>query len=68
MKSEVTVTSDPVIDELHCVRQQIAEKFGNDIDRILEDARQRQQSGGRPTWRGPLSKTALSPAGRKPTS
>jgi hypothetical protein len=68
MKSEATKTFDPVIDELHRVRRQIAEKFGNDIDRILEDARKRQESSGRPTWQRPSSKGALSTARRMPSS
>jgi len=33
---------DPIIEELHEVRREIAKRFDGDIHRIAEDARQRQ--------------------------
>lgn len=41
---------DPIIDELHEVRREIAKRFKGDIHRISEDARQRQAREGRPVW------------------
>jgi hypothetical protein len=38
--------SDPTIDEIHWVRQQIWESFGGDLNAILEDARRRQAESG----------------------
>ncbi len=52
MMSSKTVNRDPILDEIHRTRQQIAEKFGGDITAILEDARKRQAASGHPEWRG----------------
>ena len=41
---------DPIIEELHEVRREIAKRFEGDIHRISEDARQRQIREGRPVW------------------
>jgi hypothetical protein len=49
---------DPVIDEIHQTRERMAEKFGGDIEAILEDARKRQEASGRTIWQGPLSNKA----------
>lgn len=48
-----TTNRDSILDEIHKTRQQIAEKFGFDIEAILEDARKRQEASGRAIWRGP---------------
>ena len=53
--------SDPIIDEIHQIREQMAEKFGYDITAILEDAWKRQEASGRAIWQGP---SAQSPTGR----
>jgi hypothetical protein len=47
--------SDSIIEEIHRTRQQFADKFGNDIGAILDDARKRQAASGRAIWRGRLS-------------
>jgi hypothetical protein len=41
---------DPIIEELHEVRREIAKRFEGDIHRISKDARQRQAQEGRPLW------------------
>jgi len=53
---------DPVIEEIHRTRQQMAEKFGGDIEAMLEDARQRQAASGRPIWQGQTSNHAIHPS------
>jgi hypothetical protein len=53
---------DTIIDEIHRIREQMAEKFGYDITAILEDARKRQAASGRAIWQGPSSNKASNPA------
>ena len=55
--------SDPVIDEIHRVRREIADKFGGDFAAMLEDARRRQESSGRPTWQPKAANKAMHPSG-----
>ena len=43
---------DPIIEELHAIRREIAARFDNDIHRIAEDARRRQAAAGLPIWEG----------------
>ena len=43
---------DPIIEELHAIRREIAARFDNDIHRIAEDARRRQAADGLATWPG----------------
>lgn len=43
---------DPIIEEIHRIRQKIAERFNYDIHAIAEDARKRQVAEGRPMWSG----------------
>ena len=62
-----TKNSDPILDEIHRTRQQMAENFGGDIAAILEDAWKRQEASGRVIWQG-SSKQALNPAGNKSAS
>ena len=45
------LTDDPIIDEIHRIRERLAEKFGGDIKAILDDARRRQEASGRPIWK-----------------
>lgn len=40
--------TDPIIEELHELRRHHAERFGNDLHAICEDARRRQAEQGRP--------------------
>ncbi len=44
---------DPIIEELHAIRREIAARFDNDIHRIAEDARRRQAASGLSVWPGP---------------
>jgi hypothetical protein len=47
---------DPVIREIHEIREQLSDKFGGDTSAILADARQRQEKlGRRIVSRGELS-------------
>ena len=43
--------SDPIIEELHRIRAELAAKFNYDLRAIVEDARRRQAESGRPTIR-----------------
>ncbi len=37
---------DPVVDEIRRIREELAERFDHDIDRILQDAQRRQALRG----------------------
>ena len=51
---------DPIIEELHAIRREIAARFDNDIHRIAEDARRRQAASGLPIWEGtPAQESAM---------
>ena len=41
---------DPIIEEIHETRREIAQRFDYDVHRITEDARRRQLLEGRPVW------------------
>lgn len=41
---------DPIIDEIHEARREIAKRFDGDVRRISADARNRQRQEGRPVW------------------
>jgi hypothetical protein len=41
------MTNDPVVEEIHRVREGIAERFNNDLQAIADDARRRQADSGR---------------------
>lgn len=41
---------DPIIEEIHETRREIAKRFNFDIAKISEDARRRQMLEGRPVW------------------
>ncbi len=41
------MNKDPIIEEIHKVRKEYAERFDNDLHRICEDARRKQGSQGR---------------------
>lgn len=43
-------TVDPIIEEIHQTRREIAKRFNYDIRQISEDARRRQPLEGRPLW------------------
>lgn len=50
---------DPIIEELHELRREIAKRFDGDLHRIVEDARQRQAKEGRPVWHPKTANQAL---------
>ena len=54
---------DPILDEIHRTRQQMAEKFSYDIAAILEDARKRQEASGRAIWPSRSAETSSEAAG-----
>jgi hypothetical protein len=54
--------TDPVIDELHAVRRQIAQRFDYDIRKISADAKRRQEEEGRPIWRPKPAESGAKPA------
>ena len=62
--SQKTVDRDSIIDEIHRVRQQMAEQFGGDIAAIHEDARKRQEAAGRAVWQGRTPNDSLQQTGR----
>jgi len=39
-------TQDPIVEELHAIREALAEASGNDLTKIVEAARARQQTSG----------------------
>ena len=53
--------TDPIIDELHAIRREIAARFDNDIHRIAADARRRQAASGLSVWPGPLHPASFNP-------
>ncbi|MCY2988970.1 MAG: hypothetical protein NTY19_14030 [Planctomycetota bacterium] len=46
MKNQV----DPIIEEIHETRREIAQRFDCDVHRISEDAKRRQMLEGKPLW------------------
>ena len=40
------MTSDSITDEIRAIRRELAAQFGNDVSKILADARQREASDG----------------------
>ena len=48
---------DPIVEEVHAVREAIAREAGYDLDRIIEAARARQTASGRRVVRLPPKKT-----------
>lgn len=49
-------TTDEVAREVRRIKEQLAQVFDFDIDRILADARERQQRGGRTILSPPVAK------------
>lgn len=47
---------NPIIEEIHAVRDAIAREAGYDLERIIEAARVRQAAGGREVVRLPPKK------------
>ncbi len=42
--------TDPIIDEIHQTRRKMSDRFGGDFVAMLDDARRRQETSGRPIW------------------
>ena len=51
---------DPIIEEIHETRREIAKRFNYDIRKISEDAKRRQALEGRPVWQ---PESAMHPSG-----
>jgi hypothetical protein len=49
---------DPIIEEIHAVREKIAQEADYDIEKILEAARARQAASGRQSVQLPPKKVA----------
>jgi hypothetical protein len=49
-------TTDEVILEVRRIKEQLAEEFDFDIDRILADAREKQRKSGRKVLPPPVAK------------
>ena len=47
---------DPIIEEIHAIREALSRVSGNDIRKIAEAAKARQAKGGRPPVRLPPRK------------
>ena len=56
-------TTDPILDEIHRTRREIADRFNGDLRAILDDARKRQAVSGRPTWSPRAANHALQRSG-----
>lgn len=48
---------DPIVEEVHAVRETLAREAGYDLNRIVEAARARQAASGRPVVRLPPKRT-----------
>ena len=47
------MSNDPIIDEIHAVREALSKAAGDDLRKIAEAARARQEQGGREAVRLP---------------
>ncbi|MEZ5534558.1 MAG: hypothetical protein R3F02_02935 [Thiolinea sp.] len=55
------MNSDPIVEEIHKIREAHAEKFDNDLHKICEDARLRQQRENRTVVKRPARKPVVQP-------
>ena len=53
---EESTTTDEVARQVRQIKEQLAQAFDFDIDRILADAREKQQRGGRKILSPPTTK------------
>ena len=51
-----STTTDEVVQEVRKIKEQLAQAFDFDIDRILADAREKQRKGGRRILPAPVVK------------
>ena len=54
---------DPIIEEIHATRREIAKRFNYDIRQLSEDARGRQALEGRPLWQPESADKPMHPNG-----
>jgi len=50
---------DPIVEEIHDTRREIAKRFNYDIRKISEDAKRRQALEGRPVWQPESANNAV---------
>jgi hypothetical protein len=50
---------DPIVEEIHRIRDEQARKFGYDLHAICEDIRKKQPTSGRPLVTRPPRKPAV---------
>ena len=55
MKNQV----DPIIEEIHEIRREIARRFAYDAHQISADAKRRQLLEGRPLWKPQSTNVAM---------
>ena len=53
-----STTTDEVVREVRKIKEQLAQAFDFDIDRILADAREKQRKGGRKILSPPVANDA----------
>lgn len=56
--------TDPILDELHAVRRQILDEYGGDIDKLVADLRERQDTSGRVAVPAPTRSFSVGPGSR----
>ena len=49
-KTSIEPSPDSIIQDLHRIREAIADSFGGDLHRLTEDARKRQEEAGHKIW------------------
>jgi len=54
--------SDPLIEEIHRIREKISERFGGSIAAIAEDAARRQAASNRLLWKSKTPDKKTRPA------
>jgi hypothetical protein len=52
------MTEDPIVEEVHRIREAIAGRFNNDLQAIADDAKRRQAASGQETVAAPPRTTA----------
>ena len=45
--AEPVMTNDPIVEEIHRIREQLSQKYNNDLHAICEAARRAQEASGR---------------------
>ena len=50
---------DPIVEEIHNTRREIAKRFNYDIRKISEDAKRRQALEGRSVWQTESANNAV---------